>query len=104
MTKKGIAREMSKLQVKIDGIGAKFIFLDDFSQTTSENTKINAEAINEWLNKERQKLFEASGITLPPNDYFIDIANHYNISREECLRRIFGCFGVRPIRKESGNV
>jgi uncharacterized Zn finger protein (UPF0148 family) len=47
MTRKGIVREMSKSQVKIDGIGAKFIFLDDFSYPTSENTKINTEAINE---------------------------------------------------------
>lgn len=83
-----MVNEMDKKQVKIeiDGIKAKFIFLDDFSQPTSENTKINTKAINEWLDKEGQKTFEVIGITFyaePIKDGEIE--------------------GLRPIRKENGN-
>lgn len=50
-----------------------------------------------------EKIFEASGIKIAPNEFFKDMARHYDLSYEEFVNRAIGGFKTRPIRKEQDN-
>ena len=76
-----------------DGKEAKFLFIDDLSQTPSENTNINNEAINEWW--QRGQLFihgdnEPEAVINTKGKSTVDI---------EGLKKYF----EEMVRKESGN-
>jgi hypothetical protein len=67
--------------------------------TDLENTEV-AKSFEEAV---RQKLFEASWVTFPSNEFFKDMARLYDLSYEQFLNRTIGGFKTRPIRKAQDN-